>query len=252
MTHATPPTGSPAPPPAAALWDFDGTLVDTEPIWMRGQYALTDEFGVPWDDEHAANLVGNSLLTSGAYICRVLTEHLGTDHGQTPESVVGRLVDYVVQGIRELPELPWLPGAQQLLASFAEAGVPCALVSASYRPVLDAVLDRLPTGTFDAVVAGDDVRHGKPHPEPYLSAAATLGVDPTRCVVLEDSVPGSTSGNAAGAVVLAIRNHVTIPAAPRRVLLDTLSGLDAAGVSHLVATAGIAGSEAVAAGVGAQ
>ncbi|MDN5725310.1 MAG: HAD family hydrolase, partial [Propionibacteriales bacterium] len=125
----------------------------------------------------------------------------------------------------EAGEIPWRPGALELLAELQERGVPCALVSASYRRMLDVVVRRLPVGRFDAVVSGDEVTHGKPHPEPYLTAAAALGVDPTQCVVIEDSGPGSASGNAAGALVLAVKNMVDIPTNDRRLHLDTLSGV---------------------------
>lgn len=220
-----------APLPAAALWDFDGTLADTEPVWMRAEYALAAEFGVAWSDEQAHALVGNSLLDSGRYV----VEAFGRPD-LDPAWVVGRLVEAVN---RELAsgDVPWRPGALDLLRSFAEAGVPCALVSASYRSTLDAVVERLP-GAFATVLAGDEVSRGKPDPEPYLAACRTLGVDPADSVVLEDSVPGTTSGNAAGAVVLAIRNHVPIPQAPRRVVIDTLTGQTAHSVAELCARAG--------------
>lgn len=226
----------PARPPAAALWDFDGTLVDTEPVWVQAQYALTDRLGVRWTDQDAERLVGNALLDSGRYIVSVLDAQLGPGHGWTPAGVVDELVTRVVAHIRE-HDIPWRPGARELLASFAAAGVPSALVSASYRVILDAVLDRLAPDTFATVVAGDDVTHGKPHPEPYLTAAHRLGVSAADCVVLEDSVPGAASGNAAGAVVVGIRHLVALPAQPRRVVIDTLAGLDAEAMARLVAGA---------------
>ncbi len=71
--------------------------------------------------------------------------------------------------------MPWRPGALELLTSLRDAGVPCALVSASYRVLLDAALGQLPAGTFAVSVAGDEVSQGKPHPEPYEKACAELG-----------------------------------------------------------------------------
>jgi beta-phosphoglucomutase-like phosphatase (HAD superfamily) len=118
--------------------------------------------------------------------------------------------------------------------SLREAGVPCALVSASYRVLLDAAVSQLPAGTFASVVAGDEVTQGKPHPEPYEKACAELGVDVRHCVVLEDSVTGARSGNAAGALVVAVPNRVEVPAAPRRVQVASLTELDAAGVAGLL------------------
>src|SRR5699024_10108072 len=172
------------------------------------------------NDEHAHNLVGNSLLVSARYILDVL----GRDD-LSPEWIVDQLTDRVVDQIKT-SDVPWRPSALELLTELEQRGIPCALVSASCRRMLDAVVERLPTGRFDTVVAGDEVTHGKPHPEPYLAAARALEVDPTRCIAIEDSVPGSASGNASGALVLGVRNVVPIPPAERRVIRDTLVGVD--------------------------
>ena len=91
--------------------------------------------------------------------------------------------------------------------------------------MIDAVLSHLPPDLFDVIVAGDEVRNGKPHPEPYLTAAAELGVDVTKCVVIEDSLTGAQAGTAAGAFVVAVPQWVTIPVAPRRVVLQSLEQL---------------------------
>lgn len=206
----------------AVLWDFDGTLADSEALWMNAEYELIPQLGGEWDDEHAHNLVGNSLLVSAQYII----DHIGRDDLE-PAWIVEQLTNRVIAQI-ESGDVPWRPGALELLAELEEHGIPCALVSASYRRMLDAVVHRLPRGRFDTVVAGDEVSHGKPHPEPYLAAARALDVDPTRCVAIEDSLPGTASGNASGALTLAVRNLVPIPPAPRRVLLDSLVGVDVA------------------------
>ena len=137
--------------------------------------------------------------------------------------------------------MPWRPGALELLDALIGAGVPCALVSASYRAVLDAALSRLPTGTFAVSVAGDEVSHGKPHPEPYERACAELAVRPSRCVVFEDSETGARSGNAAGALVVAIPQRVPIPDAPRRVRVSSLTELDVPTLGRLLGEAGARG-----------
>lgn len=215
--------------PAAVLWDFDGTLVDTEPVWMRAQYRLVERLGGRWSDADCHNMIGNSLLDSGAYLLAALGEQgiTGSVDGQpelTAEAIVDRLVAEVLAEVKSSP-IPWRPGAEQLLGDLRAAGVPQALVSASYRSLLDAVVDRLPEGSFDAVIAGDAVTNGKPHPEPYLTGCERLGVTPDECVALEDSIPGCESGNAAGCVVIAVRNLVDVPAAPRRVHINSLAGV---------------------------
>ena len=121
----------------------------------------------------------------------------------------------------------------ELLADLRAEGVPCALVTMSWTRFVDPILQQLPAGAFDSVVTGDRVRHGKPHPEPYLAAAAELGVDAADCVAIEDSDTGVTSAVAAGCVVLCVPNHVPIPAGQGRIFVDTLTGLDSHGLARL-------------------
>jgi HAD superfamily hydrolase (TIGR01509 family) len=210
----------------AVLFDMDGTLVDTEPYWMAAEYALVAEHGGSWSDEHAHALVGNALLTSAEYI----REHGGVD--LPAEVIVERLLDDVVRAT--LHAIPWRPGGGDLLRRLRERGVPCALVTMSYSRLAAAVVDALSPGTFDVVVTGDEVRDGKPHPEPYLTAAARLGVDPSRCVALEDSPTGIASAEAAGCVVVAIPHAVPIATAPSRTLVDSLESLTVDGLDALV------------------
>lgn len=219
----------PRPPlPAAVMWDFDGTLVDTEPIWWRAEYQLMDELGGDWNDELAHELVGCDLLTGA----RVMLNRAGrTD--VTPEDAVHKIVAKVNAALIE-GEYTWQPGAKELLAECREVGMPCALVSASWRPILDTVLGHLGEHPFSVIVAGDDVTYGKPHPEPYLSAAAQLGVQVEDCLVMEDSITGATSGNASGAVVGVIPNIVSVPPADRRFHLDSLAGVDLARLRELM------------------
>jgi HAD superfamily hydrolase (TIGR01509 family) len=211
---------------AAALWDFDGTLANTEPLWVEAEFDLIGALGGSWSVDHADQLVGNSLLDSGSYILNTIGRH-----DLSPAWVVDELIDRVVEAIRRRP-VPWQPGALDLLDSFAAAGVPCALVSASYRVLLDAALEQLPRDAFQASVAGDEVRHGKPHPEPYETAAAALRVDGRQCVVFEDSITGARSGNAAGALVITVPSRVPMPPAPRRKHVSSLTELDAAEVAR--------------------
>lgn len=214
--------------PAAVLWDFDGTLADTEPLWIEAEFELIATLGGTWSEEQADELVGNSLIDSAIYILNAIDRR-----DVDPAWVVDQLLGRVVGFLAERP-MPWRPGALELLTALGGAGVPCALVSASYRVLLDAALSQLPAGTFAVSVAGDEVSQGKPHPEPYEKACAALGVDARDCVVIEDSVTGARSGNAAGCLVVGVPNRVEIPAAPRRRVVASLTGLDVAGVAALL------------------
>jgi HAD superfamily hydrolase (TIGR01509 family) len=203
--------------PTAVLWDMDGTLVDTEPYWVEAEYALAERYGGTWTREHALNLVGNDLIESGLYI----REHMGID--LEPSLIVEELLDHVIASVER--SVPWRPGAVELLAGLQEHGVPCALVTMSYRRFVAPILAALPEGTFTEVVTGDAVLRGKPHPEPYLKASRALGVDPADCLAIEDSNTGARSAEAAGCTVLVVPNHVPVLPGHRRVFAESLRGL---------------------------
>ena len=117
-------------------------------------------------------------------------------------------------------EVPWQPGARELLAELGEAGVPCALVTMSYTRFVAPMLAALPDGTFDVVVTGDTVSHGKPHPEPYLKAARLLDLAPADCLAVEDSNTGARSAESAGCRVLCVPHHVPVEPGPRRIVRE--------------------------------
>lgn len=217
--------GAHSPFPAAVLWDMDGTLVDTEPYWVEAEYALAARHGGTWSDVHALELVGNDLLDSGRY----MREHMGID--VAPAAIVEELLDDVVRRVEEA--VPWRPGALELLDGLVGSGVPCVLVTMSYRRFVDPIVAALPAGTFVAIVTGDEVERGKPHPEPYLTAARLVGVAPEDCLAIEDSDPGATSAVAAGCTVLVIPNHVPVSTGERRVHRDTLVGVSASALADL-------------------
>jgi len=201
---------------------MDGTLVDTEPYWIATEYELADRHGGRWSEADALALVGNDLLSSARYI----REHMGID--REPEEIVEELLDGVVSRVRDV--VPWRPGAVELVLALREAGVPLALVTMSYDRFVAPILAQLPPETFRVVVTGDRVERGKPHPEPYLTAAAALGLDPADCLAIEDSNTGAKSAEAAGCLVLVVENHVPVIPGERRVFADTLSGIDLAAV----------------------
>jgi HAD superfamily hydrolase (TIGR01509 family) len=220
MTEPAPP-GAPTLDgelPAAVLWDMDGTLVDTEPYWIATEYELAGRHGGRWSEADALALVGNDLLDSGRYI----RDHMGID--LEPEQIVEELLDGVVRRVRDV--VPWRPGAVELVLALRAAGVPLALVTMSYDRFVAPILAQLPPETFRVVVTGDRVERGKPHPEPYLTAAAALGLDAGDCLAIEDSNTGAKSAEAAGCLVLVVENHVPVLAGERRVFADTLTGID--------------------------
>jgi len=208
--------------PAAVLWDMDGTLVDTEPLWISGEHQLAEEHGAVWTEEDSLHLVGSDLLDAARYI----KERIGGE--MTPEDIVDYLGGRVAASLRETCD--WRPGARELIEEFRAAGVPQALVTMSYAYIAEPVVDAL---GFDAVVTGDSVTRGKPHPEPYLTAAALLGVEPAECLAIEDSRTGAQSANDAGCFVIAVPHAVSVPEAPRRAIVPSLGGRTAADLARL-------------------
>lgn len=203
--------------PHGVLWDMDGTLIDTEPYWMEAENDLIESHGGTWSDAQAFQLVGNALIVSG----RIIKEQTGIP--LTPEEIVDALLERVVVKLRE--HVPWRPGARELLLAARDAGLPCALVTMSYESFARVLVDSLPAGTFEVVVTGDMVEHGKPHPEPYLQAAHNLALAPEQCVAIEDSATGVRSAVAAGVPTLAVPHLVEIPQLDGLVVVPDLAAV---------------------------
>jgi HAD superfamily hydrolase (TIGR01509 family) len=211
---------------AAVLWDMDGTLVDTEPYWIASEHALVAEFGGTWTDRDAHSIVGFDLLDAAVEL---------RDRGGVrlePVEIVERLLDSVIAMAGA--ELPWRDGARELLAECVGEGIPCAMVTMSWRRLADAVLAAAPTGSFAASVTGDEVTSGKPDPEPYLAAAAALGVDPSMAVAIEDSPTGVASALGAGCATLGVPHVVPLTAVPGLTIVRSLADVALADLRRLV------------------
>ncbi len=205
--------------PKAVLWDMDGTLVASEPYWLLSESALARDYGKVWTQEHGHELIGKSLYDSSA----ILKDRLDI-RDLTPQQIIDRLTDSVISNLQQ--SLPWRPGALELLMELRQAGVKTALVTMSMRRMALAVVEAIPFQAFDVVVAGDDVIHGKPHPEPYQKAAALLGLDPQDCIAVEDSVTGLRSAEAAGCLPLGIVNLMPLEETGTRVIRQSLTEMN--------------------------
>jgi HAD superfamily hydrolase (TIGR01509 family) len=180
---------------------MDGTIVDTEPYWMRAQETLVESYGGSWTHEAAMTLVGSGLDRSA----RILQE-FGVD--MAADDIIQLLSTRVMEQITE--HVPWRPGALELLTALHERGVPQALVTMSIGRMARHVASFVPADVFATVVSADEVTESKPHPEAYLTAAAELGVDIERAVAIEDSVTGVTSAVASGAVVIGVQHLLNL------------------------------------------
>jgi len=202
----------------AALFDLDGLLVDSEPVWSVAEAEIMAWLGGPWNAGVKAACLGRPIEVS----CRELVRIAGST--VDPAAVQRRLLARMVDLFRA--DLPWRPGARELLDALAARGVPLALVSSSYRVLVGAALETVGEYRFAATVAGDEVLHGKPHPEPYLTAARRLGAEPSACVVFEDSPTGLAAGEAAGCYCVVVPDVVPVADAPGRTVLSSLVGLE--------------------------
>jgi HAD superfamily hydrolase (TIGR01509 family) len=217
-------------PLKAVLWDMDGTLVDTEPYWIAAEFALVEAHGGSWSQEQALTLVGQSLVFSSHVL-------QGAGVALDSRTIIDILTAEVIRRVRE--EVPWRPGARELLSELVDQGVRCALVTMSEGPLAAEVVASLPQPSFEFLITGDLVTHGKPHPEPYLTAVDRLRRDDPQlsvddCVALEDSVPGVASAQASGVVTVGIPHTVALPADAGYTLWRTLADRRVADLRQLV------------------
>lgn len=210
---------------AGVLFDMDGTLVDTEPLWHAAEKSLMDDFNTPWTAADNNFCVGGPPERVTNYMADLVRE-TGQPRPE-PEAIMDGFMRFMRDEITNEP-LKLQAGASDLLQEVSDSGLPSALVSSSPRLLMDAVLAQLGSHWFDYTLAGDEVEQLKPSPFPYLQAAAAIGVDPDWCVVIEDSAPGVESGEASGAFVVALQHSVAFNSTVRRVAVPSLSGVSLA------------------------
>lgn len=221
------------PRPAGVLWDMDGTLIDSEKLWDISLRELVVHLGgTELRRSVREALVGSNMRRT----CEVLLDEVGRP--VTPEAVA-EASRWLTDRTRELfaSDLPWRPGAQEALKSVRASGVPTALVTSTERDLTEVALDTIGREYFDVTVTGDEVDgRNKPDPWPYLTAARLLGVEPDRCVAIEDSATGAASAEAAGCFVLAVPCDAPVPPSGHRTLRDSLVGVDIDVLGDLLAS----------------
>ena len=208
---------------SAILFDMDGTLIDSEPLWLKAEIEVMAEVGCHWDEQDQINCLGGPAERTERYM---------QERSQNIKPYgyfINRL--HEVMRSRITNELDLIPNALSLLKECKDAGIKTALVTASSRDLMTIVLKRFPPGTFDVVVSGDDVEKSKPDPAPYLLAAKQLSVDILKCLVLEDSLTGVQSGLSSGAKVIGIPHLVQMSEHPN---LRVISSLDEITLSDIL------------------
>lgn len=201
----------------AILFDMDGTLVDTEPYWLESETALMAEYNYSWTSEDQGNCLGGPLSSVGEYM------FLLADFKESPEFFTNSLIERMVQKLQHGVAL--MDGANGLLDLCAAIEIPTALVSASPRVLVNAAISDIKNANFGISVSSDDVTRVKPDPQGYLIAANHLGVDISRCLILEDSANGVKAAMASGAWVVAIPHLVPIAPSGRLAVVSSVRDL---------------------------
>lgn len=202
---------------SAVLFDMDGTLVDTEPMWLASETELMLRFGYEWTSEDQAHCLGGPLDRVGQYMFDL------AGGPETPEWFTDTLISLTESHLRHGASL--MQGAQELMTLCEGLNLPMALVSASPRVLVDAVLDNLMGHRFAISISSNDVTNVKPDPEGYLAAASFLDVAIEDCLILEDSATGVAAASASGGLVVAIPHLVPISASERVCVVDSVEEL---------------------------
>lgn len=182
--------------PQAILFDMDGLLVDSEPVWGLAEQRLMQRWGGEWTDADMHACRGTGIPETA----RRMAERAGRDYDaeRDPDALVEAFLELV-------PTIQDQPGAQELVAAASEAGLRLAVASSSPRRVVSRVLEgRALWSRFEVIVTGDDVARKKPDPAIFLLAAERCAIEPARCLVLEDSMPGVIAATRAGIPVIAV------------------------------------------------
>lgn len=190
--------------PAAILFDHDGTLVDTEPVWAAAKVALTAEFGGTWTEQDTLDCLGLSM--------QFTLDRLRERGVNLPDEEINNLLVAKVHETLAQQPVEFLPGIERFLLEVREAQIPAAVVTNATTSVARRTANAAPEGTFSVIIGNDETTHPKPNPQPYLLAAERLGVDPTQCVAIEDSPSGVRSATAAGMRVIVVPGELEVPA----------------------------------------
>ena len=205
----------------AVVFDMDGVLIDSEPVWERVRRKFTADHGGQWPDDAQDRMMGMSTGEWSAYMSEDFG--VGLPAGRVAELVIADMTaEYHVH-------LPMLPGAVDAVRRLAGRWT-LGIASSAPKSLIEAVLDGSGLrGAFAAAVSSEEVALGKPAPDVYLEAARRLGVSPSSCAAVEDSSNGLRSAAAAGLAVIAVPRPEYPPAADAiglaRVVLDSLAEL---------------------------
>lgn len=209
----------------AVFFDMDGLMVDSEPEWLQSEIEVTAPFGYTWLEADQIACLGGPLTKVGQY----MFEKCGQQ--ESPQYFTQRLIDTQVARMRG--NTPTMPGAIDLVRELQLQGVKTALVSASPRIIVDAVLDNLGHDLFPFSISSDDVIKTKPDPEAYVKAAVMSGSEITNCLVFEDSLTGMNAAIASGAYLIGVPHLVSIQESERVRVIKSLQQMSYTKIAEL-------------------
>jgi HAD superfamily hydrolase (TIGR01509 family) len=209
----------------AVFFDMDGLMVDSEPEWLESEIDVTAPYGYTWLEEDQIACLGGPLSRVGQYMYDKCAQQ------QSPEFFTQSLID--TQAAKMRGNTPTMPGAVELVRELQSHGIKTALVSASPRNIVDAVLDNLGHDLFPFSISSDDVVNTKPHPDAYLKAANISQSDIANCLVFEDSLTGMKAATSSGAYLIAVPHLVTIEESARVRVIQSLAQLSHAKLQQL-------------------
>jgi len=201
----------------AVLFDMDGLFIDSEPDWHDAESSIMKSNGYDWAPQDQLQCLGGPLTRVTEYMSKCLDGRKSSDQ-------LGQLI--VDEMVRRLSgQVAKMPGAIEFSRKVAQANIPQALVSASPRVIVDAVLTGMSEKYFAKSVASGDIERTKPFPDPYLHAAKLLAVDIQKCIIFEDSPTGLTAARASGAFVVGIPHYVVVEEEARLKIIKSFSDI---------------------------
>ncbi len=208
---------------------MDGTLIDSEPIWIGEERKIMESLGATWSQEDALYCIGGPMERVDAYMRSKLPED---KQGEFKEyEITAILLDSMVERFRK--EVPFAPGASQLISEMHQEAIPMALVTASTRAIMDGALTSIGKHFFKTTISDNDVERSKPDPQGYQLAASRVGVPIEDCLIIEDSITGATAAIASGAYLLGVTHSGPLPMGQKVCHVENLIDLELSGIVEL-------------------
>ncbi len=200
----------------AILFDMDGLFIDSEPEWHAAETEMMRGYGYDWQPADQLQCLGGPLARVTEYMSSCLKGSI------KPEVLAKEIIDEMTTRLSSATT--YMPGAIEFSKLVSQARIPQALVSASPRTLVNAVVSNLDQNYFKETVAAGDIERTKPFPDPYLHAAKLLDVDISNCLIFEDSQTGITAATASGAFVVAIPHYIEVNESQRLKRIESFVG----------------------------